>query len=74
MLLLFLLLDIVLRLTVKTDSQTVLVLAPFEKPKLSAGETPWLALLCKGSGNVLGWVTEKHLIKFTSTEMSAYPS
>lgn len=36
-------LDIVLRLTVKTDGQsgqTVLVLAPFEKPKHSAVETP----------------------------------
>lgn len=39
----FVLLDIVLRLTVKTDGQsgqTVLVLAPFGKPKHSAAETP----------------------------------
>lgn len=60
----FFLLDIVLRLILKTDcqsSQTVLVLARFDKPKLSAVEQ--LALLCKGYGNVLGRVTEKHLIK-----------
>lgn len=39
----FLLLDIVLRLTVKTDGQrgqTVLVLAPFEKPKAFSSRNP----------------------------------
>lgn len=51
---------------VKTDgqsSQTVLLLAPYEKLKLSAAGAPWLAPRRKGSGNVLAWATEGHLIK-----------